>query len=205
MPIPQPLPPQQPVIPAETNVSNETESQSNSNSTSNSENAVVQSGSLQNVQVNNNAGELGYIRYSNNVSIPTTTVYANLSAVNDSWDFNKSHVVASVGIKHSFGGRAKRLAETSVKRDNMARSLSICDKLGVFKGLAKINYDMMPELSECQFIAQRTVVQTNDLASLKADLKKSIQMIDKQQETIAALKLRLTQMQHQPTTIEPTW
>ena len=208
MPVQPTPPPQQPVqiiteTPGETNIKNDNET--NSNSVSNAENAVVQNGSLSNIQVNNGAHELGYYRYSNNVSMPATTVYANISAVNDRWDWNRTQLVATVGIKHAIGGKSKKLAETSVRRDNMARSLSICNSLGVFKGEAEIDYEMMPDLADCQYVAQRTKVPTNSLKELKADLQKSIKLIDMQQETIKALKLRLTQMQHEPTVVEPTW
>ena len=159
---------------------------SKSNSVSNAENVSTTAASLNAYQVNSNH-ESSYYRYQNGVSMPGTSIYGDLSVINDSWNWNRTNVVASVGVRHTFGGVQKKLAVESVARDNLGKSLSICDALGVFKGTVEVDYESMPHLSDCQYIKQKVVVQrnpVNEIQILKKELQEYRILLQKQQQDI---------------------
>ena len=177
-----PVPTSQPNNEVDINNPNE----SRSNSVSNAENVSTTAASLNAYQVNSNH-ESTYYRYQNGVSMPGTSIYGDLSVINDSWNWNRTNVVASVGIRHTFGGTQKKLAVESVARDNLGKSLSICDALGVFNGKVSVNYEMMPHLQDCQYITQNVVVEktpVNEIKILKQEIQEYRQLLKKQQQDI---------------------
>ena len=154
-----------------------------SNSVSSSENVSSNAASLNSYQVNSNH-ESNWYRFANNTSVPGTSIYGDLSFVNNQW---QSTLVASVGIRHTFGGRAKRLALESVALDNMARELSICNGIGVFDNKVDIDYSKIPDLESCKYVSP--------ISQLKASIKEYKKQIEVQQNKIKAFELRLEQMQ----------
>lgn len=159
---------------------------SNSSSVSEAENSVSQAASLNSYQVNSNH-ESSYYKYSNNVVMPGTSVYGDLSVINDQWDWNRTNVVASVGVRHTFGGIQKKLAVQSVQRDNLSKSLSVCEALGVFNGKVVVDYKMIPDLAPCAYITQKVEVDntaSNELKLLRAEMEEYKLLLKKQKEDV---------------------
>lgn len=170
--------------PSSNEVNNSTPS--NSSSVSEAENISSNAANLNAYQVNSNH-ESTYFGYANRVTVPGTSIYGDLSAINDGWNWNRTNVVASVGIRHTFGGTAKNLALDSVRKDNLSKTLSVCDALGVFNGKVDINYEMMPQLQDCQYISQKVVVQqspTNELKLIRQELEQYKLLIQQQKQDI---------------------
>jgi hypothetical protein len=200
--MPTPNPPQPPVIinpaptpqppiyipvsgqPANNNVNVTTPS--NSSSVSEAENSVNQAASLNSYQVNSNH-ESSYYKYSNNVVMPGTSVYGDLSVINDQWDWNRTNVVASVGVRHTFGGIQKKLAVQSVQRDNLSKSLAVCEALGVFEGKVVVDYKMMPDLAPCAYITQKVAVDntaSNELKLIRQEMEEYKLLLQKQKQDV---------------------
>lgn len=200
--MPTPTPPQPPVIinpaptpqppiyipvsgqPANNNVNVTTPS--NSSSVSEAENTVNQAASLSSYQVNSNH-ESNYYKYSNNVVMPGTSVYGDLSVINDQWDWNRTNVVASVGVRHTFGGIQKKLAVQSVQRDNLSKSLAVCEALGVFEGKVVVDYKMMPDLAPCAYITQKVAVDntaSNELKLIRQEMEEYKLLLQKQKQDV---------------------
>ena len=170
----------------------------NSSAVSEAENISSNAASLNAYQVNSNH-EASYYKYSNNVVMPGTSVYADLSVINNEWDWGRTNTVASIGVRHTFGGVQKKLAVESVRKDNLAKSLSVCNSLGVFEGKVDIDYKMMPDLAPCEYISQRVVVEkttSNEITILKQQMLEYQKLIKEQQNTIQAFQMRLIQMEH---------
>lgn len=200
--MPTPNPPQPPVIinpapapqppiyipvsgqPANNNVNVTTPS--NSSSVSEAENSVNQAASLSSYQVNSNH-ESSYYKYSNNVVMPGTSIYGDLSVINDQWDWNRTNVVASVGVRHTFGGIQKTLAVQSVQRDNLSKSLAVCEALGVFEGKVVVDYKMMPDLAPCAYITQKVAVDntaSNELKLIRQEMEEYKLLLQKQKQDV---------------------
>lgn len=200
--MPTPNPPQPPVIinpapspqppiyipvtgqPANNNVNVTTPS--NSSSVSEAENSVSQAASLNSYQVNSNH-ESSYYKYSNNVVMPGTSVYGDLSVINDQWDWNRTNVVASVGVRHTFGGIQKKLAVQSVQRDNLSKSLAVCEALGVFEGKVVVDYKMMPDLAPCAYITQKVAVDntaSNELKLIRQEMEEYKLLLQRQKQDV---------------------
>ena len=138
-----------------------TNQQSESNSVSETNNVSSNAASLSSYQVNSNH-ESSYYRYSNGTVLPGTSIYGDFSVINDGWKFNQQRMVGSIGIRHTFGGTAKRVALDSIKKENLNKTLSICNSLGLFDKsgtTVEIDYDALPQLADCQFIKRKTIAK----------------------------------------------
>lgn len=159
---------------------------SNSSSVSEAENISSNAASLNAYQINSNH-ESTYYGYSNRVTVPGTSVYGDLSVINNSWDWGGSNFVGSVGLRHTFGGKAKSLALDSVRKDTLSKTLSVCDALGVFEGKVQVDYEMMPDLAPCQYISQRVVVQptkTQEIKVIKQEMTEYKKLLENQKKDV---------------------
>ena len=171
---------------------------STSNSTSESQNVVSQSGSLVNLQQNYNHDT--YFRYSTGTHIPTTSLNLGASLLPNGQE------VIQANIHIPFGGRARKLAHREVELATVSKEASICT--GVIK--AGVDVSQVESLSFCnnyKTIAKPPVAvpASTEAAMLKKQMQEQLAALKKQQETIEALKLRLIQIQHQPTEVKATY
>ena len=167
--------------------------QSESNSVSETNNVSSNAASLSSYQVNSNH-ESSYYRYSNGTTLPGTSIYGDLSVINDGWNFSRQRVVGSIGIRHTFGGVAKKIAVDSVKKENLNRTLSMCNSLGLFDkagSTIEIDYDSLPQLADCQFIKRKTIAK---LPVPPVPVPFSQQPVQDRQAEIDLLKSELAQM-----------
>lgn len=159
---------------------------STSNSVSDSENVVSQSGSLLNIQTNNNFDT--FFRYSNGTHVPTATFNINATALPN------NEFVATAGIVIPLGGKSKKLAHREVELHAVAREASVCT--GLIN--ADIDVSKVEALSFCANY-KRTIKVA------KTEVNDSLKLLKEQQRTIEALQLRLIQMQNAPTPVRGTY
>lgn len=174
-------------------------SKANSNSVSEAENVVHQSGSLTNYQVN--SSHLNYAQFSNGARLPVPNWSVDLL-----YNPHTGDSIIKTGLNIPLGGKSKKLVHASAHMDNVARMASVCT--GLVKSGVVIDYKMVPQLSDCQYFQQKTIVArtpSNEVAILKQQMKEQLALIKKQQQTIEAFQLRLIQLQHKPNTKPTTW
>ena len=167
---------------------------SNSKSVSEAENYVTQSASLSAYQVNSNH-EATYFKYKNGTVVPGTSVYADFNVINDRYGGNR--YVGQIGIRHTFGGKAKNTALLSMRLQNMRDTFEICQAAGYFKGDFEIDFKMLPELQECEYIQQRVIAEKpSEISILKQQIREQQKLIQEMKKTNEAFQLRLIQMQN---------
>lgn len=203
MPLPQPpveLPPNQTDIHVTTEVLPDiispsaefiNQGSSASNSTSDAENTVVQDVSQSNYNINNNHNN--YVQYHNGSRTPVPTWTTDFV-----YNPRTGDKVVRTGLHIPLGGKSKKLVHKTVKLDNTIRTASACTAL--LQSNIEVDYEMVPELSQCKYFSQKTVVQkspVNELKLLRQQMDEYSKLVQQQQETILALKLRLEQMKHE--------
>ena len=169
-----------------------TNTPSESNSVSESENISSNAAHLSAYQINNASHEASYYRYSNGTSLAGTSLYSNLTVLNNSYS-GGVNITGTVGIRHTFGGRAKRLALQSVANENLKQTLSTCDALGVFDGRVTIDYSQMPSLEACQYIkpAVQVAQATNEITELRLIIERQAEMLEQTRQLIWENKSRV--------------
>ena len=206
MPI-QPTPPLPPATPAQQQMIDQFKAlnnnngyspsvvdESQANSVSESENTVNQSGSLLNIQNNNNYDT--FFRYSGGTHIPAPTVNINASVLPG------GETVVTGGINIPIGGRASKLATREVELATISKEASVCT--GIIK--AGINVDGVDNLAFCKGYAPTIdkMPKKTQLADLKRLIREQQAALKDQQDNIKALNLRLIQMNHQPKFVPAT-
>ena len=173
-----------------------------SNSSSNAENAVSQIGTLSNTQYNWNNDS--YYRSSKGTQLPERmSLITNIS--HNSW----GDTIATIGLQYNFGGSVREIVKDELVLQQAQQTAALCT--GLIKENIMIDYELLPEFSRCQAFNTKVVavapaeppVSPNKL--LAEELRESIKLIKQQQQTIQALQIRLTQMQHAPKVVQPTW
>ena len=174
--------------------------QSDSNSVSEAENVVSQSGSLLNIQQNNNYDT--FFRFSGGTHIPTTTLTLNGSVLSD------DNYVITGGINIPLGGKTSKLAKREVELATISKEASVCT------GLIKANVDIsgVKNLSFCSGYKTVAVApkphhlpKKTQFDELKLLITQQQKAMAEQQRTIEALQLRLIQMNNQPTVIKGSY
>ena len=166
------------------------------NSNVKSEGSVIQSpsSSLSNYQINSSGLEQAYFGYSNKTTIPGTSIYGDLSYINDSFNsYGNQGIVAKVGFKHTFGGKAKKLAVKEIEVNTLARVLSVCDGLGYFKGEVEIDFESQPHLAPCDGVKPVKVAVATPPAptTTEPSMMEMKKIILQQQKMIEQLSNRL--------------
>ena len=165
------------------------------NSTSNSENAIRQTGSISNFNVQNNNNS--YFQFAGGTRAPV----ANQIVTNVQTDLDGNNV-STVTWVHNFGGGLDKMAKREIDTYNLGAVASLCMNLAK-EGIV-VDYNLNPEFAKCKgFSSVATLpvlepVASNEIDLLKAQMKDQLALMKTQQQTIEALQSRLIQMQHQP-------
>lgn len=166
------------------------------NSTSNSENAIKQTGSISNFNVQNNNNS--YFQFAGGTRAPVK----NQIVTNVQTDYEGNNV-STVTWVHNFGGGLDKMAKREIETYNLGAVASLCMNLAK-EGIA-VDYNLNPEFTKCQGFSKVAIVPevlpvaSNEIDLLKAQMKDQLALMKTQQQTIEALQLRLIQMQHEPT------
>ena len=172
---------------------------SNSRSISEAENTVVQDVNQSNYNINNNHNN--YVQYHNGSRTPVPT-WTHDFVYNPS----NGDAVYRTGIHIPLGGKSTKLVHKTVRLDNAVRTASACAAI-IQQGI-EIDYEIMPELSQCAAFKQKTVIAqgpNTELTLLRQQILEQQKLIKQQQETLIAFKLRLEQMKHEVKQVPATW